>query len=419
MKRALVLSGGGAKGSYQYGVWKALRELNINFDIVTGTSIGAVNGAIVVMGDFNSTVGVWLKTKTKDVFSIDEDLKTKEGKKNFYLNMMKSLFSDKGIDTSKMEEIFRKYIDEDKVRNSPIDYGIVTYSFTKKKPVLLKKKDIPKGKLIDYIVASATCFPVVKPKQIDKEMYLDGAYYDNLPIDLAIKMGADEVIAVDLDTFGMKHRYSKETKVKIIKPSSDLGSFLSFTEKDAKYRMAIGYNDTLKTYNKLDGNIYSFYKRQLDYNFLKLKDSYISNFNSFLINQNNSLKKIFNLSSLEKIKNKIASEKNIKKSFSDNIDKLGKIYNIDVTKIYLVSNFYNILFDKILEANNKEAKVILDILYNIIISNDNKKIKSLIFSNTKDFILSLYLVTVYQKLNFIKKHMFKNGLKRKVEYGNN
>ena len=159
--------------------------------------------------------------------------------------------------------------------------------------------------------------------------------------------------------------------------------------------------------------------RQLDYNFLKLKDSYISNFNSFLINQNNSLKKIFNLSSLEKIKNKIASEKNIKKSFSDNIDKLGKIYNIDVTKIYLVSNFYNILFDKILEANNKEAKVILDILYNIIISNDNKKIKSLIFSNTKDFILSLYLVTVYQKLNFIKKHMFKNGLKRKVEYGNN
>ena len=51
--------------------------------------------------------------------------------------------------------------------------------------------------------------------------------------------------------------------------------------------------------------------------------------------------------------------------------------------------------------------------------NDNKKIKSLIFSNTKDFILSLYLVTVYQKLNFIKKHMFKNGLKRKVEYGNN
>ena len=44
--KALVLSGGGAKGSYQLGVWKALRELNIKFDIITGTSVGALNGAL-------------------------------------------------------------------------------------------------------------------------------------------------------------------------------------------------------------------------------------------------------------------------------------------------------------------------------------------------------------------------------------
>ena len=48
MKRALVLSGGGGRGSYQIGVWKALRDLGIKFDIITGTSVGALNGALMV-----------------------------------------------------------------------------------------------------------------------------------------------------------------------------------------------------------------------------------------------------------------------------------------------------------------------------------------------------------------------------------
>ena len=44
MKTALVLGGGGSRGAYEIGVWKALNELNIHADIVTGTSIGALNG---------------------------------------------------------------------------------------------------------------------------------------------------------------------------------------------------------------------------------------------------------------------------------------------------------------------------------------------------------------------------------------
>ena len=46
--KAIVLSGGGSKGSYQIGAWKALRKLKINYDIVTGTSVGALNGALMV-----------------------------------------------------------------------------------------------------------------------------------------------------------------------------------------------------------------------------------------------------------------------------------------------------------------------------------------------------------------------------------
>ena len=51
-KRAVVLSGGGTKGAYEIGVWRALRELSVDFQIVTGTSIGSINGAMMAMGDF-------------------------------------------------------------------------------------------------------------------------------------------------------------------------------------------------------------------------------------------------------------------------------------------------------------------------------------------------------------------------------
>lgn len=49
--KAIVLSGGGAKGSYELGVWKALRRLRIKYDIVTGTSIGALNGLLMAQNN--------------------------------------------------------------------------------------------------------------------------------------------------------------------------------------------------------------------------------------------------------------------------------------------------------------------------------------------------------------------------------
>ena len=48
MKQAIALAGGGTKGAYQVGAWKAMRELGVPFDIVTGTSIGSVTAALMV-----------------------------------------------------------------------------------------------------------------------------------------------------------------------------------------------------------------------------------------------------------------------------------------------------------------------------------------------------------------------------------
>ena len=68
MKTALVLSGGGARGAYQVGVWKALEELNIKCDIVVGSSVGSINGALYTQGDFNKAYNLWKKLSIEDVF---------------------------------------------------------------------------------------------------------------------------------------------------------------------------------------------------------------------------------------------------------------------------------------------------------------------------------------------------------------
>ena len=66
--KALVLAGGGSKGAYEMGVWKALRRLHMKFDIVTGTSIGALNGALVVQGSYYRGKRLWLTTDFYKLF---------------------------------------------------------------------------------------------------------------------------------------------------------------------------------------------------------------------------------------------------------------------------------------------------------------------------------------------------------------
>ena len=67
--KALVLSGGGAKGAYQIGVWKALKKLGVKFDIVTGTSVGALNGTLIVQNEYRKAVKIWKKINLKSLFN--------------------------------------------------------------------------------------------------------------------------------------------------------------------------------------------------------------------------------------------------------------------------------------------------------------------------------------------------------------
>lgn len=338
MKTAIVLSGGGSKGSYQLGVWKALKKLHIKYDIVTGTSIGALNGVLMTEKSYFKAKRIWKTLNLEYLFN-------KLPQSNSNIDVLKlygnSLIKEGGMDIKKIESIIEKYLNKKKFYKSKINFGLITYNFTTKKPLILSKNEIPKDKLVDYLMASATCFPAFKMKEIDGDKYIDGGYYDNLPIELAINLGADNLIIVDLNAPGLKRKPSKQVKHIIIKPRNNISFFLNFNKKDAKTNIKYGYNDTMKAFKKLDGNKFTFKKNSISKYYLKKKDKIIDNSEA---------------------------------KFLSSIEQLGKIFKLDESKIYSCKNFIKILKQKI----KKEE---------VITKEDIKNIKDLVKINSKIIIL--------------------------------
>ena len=102
--KALVLSGGGSKGAYQIGVWKALKKLHIKFDIVTGTSVGALNGALITQKSYRKAIKLWKKLNLKVLFGENAI----ESKKNLDVIKMygNNFIKHGGMEVKELEEFF-------------------------------------------------------------------------------------------------------------------------------------------------------------------------------------------------------------------------------------------------------------------------------------------------------------------------
>ena len=69
----LVLDGGGARGAYQIGAWKALAEAGVKLNAVAGTSVGALNGALICMGDIENAENIWREMTFSSVMDVDDE----------------------------------------------------------------------------------------------------------------------------------------------------------------------------------------------------------------------------------------------------------------------------------------------------------------------------------------------------------
>lgn len=261
-KIAFVLAGGGAKGAYQIGVWRAFHENGIEPDIVTGTSIGAFNGALIVQGDLKKAWEIWENMDSATLLGLEKE--NKSGKLEAAINITGEAIEQKGISTERLKNFLDENIDENKIRDSKIEYGIVTVEVPDFKPLRLFKEEISKGKLNEYILSSASIFPALKYNEMDGKKFIDGGYMDNRPENMAADKGATTIYSIELRSktklpkiIGMRPYKGDEAKVVLIQSQWDLGSFY-FTDSTLALRnLNLGYMDGLKTLGKVKGTIYA------------------------------------------------------------------------------------------------------------------------------------------------------------------
>ena len=257
-RRALVLAGGGARGSYQVGVWRALTELGWNPQIITGTSVGSLNGAMFALDLYETARDMWTSIRSQDVMELPEETRNLTELHQFLRDVVRA----GGMDVTPLEEIVERVLDEDALRASPIRFGLVTVEKRGLKPRELPLEEIPKGKVKDYLLASAACFPALRAKQIDGVQFLDGGYRDNMPTALAQKMGAEELVCVDLEGVGITLPNRTGLPTTMVRSYWELGDILHFDPDTARRNIELGYYDTLRAFGRLRGCAYAVAKNE-------------------------------------------------------------------------------------------------------------------------------------------------------------
>ncbi len=187
--RALVLSGGGARGAYEVGVSKALAERGFHFDYVFGTSVGAINATGIAQGSIDQLEKLWTTTRAKELFRFPNAS-----------HLRRMIFGQRlgFLDASPLEEILRKEIDFEKLKASKTRAGFITTDLCSLETRLITSDEIEtKDDLVDILMASSALPLLFPPRQIRGEgLWIDGGLVRNTPIHYAIRLGAREIFAV-------------------------------------------------------------------------------------------------------------------------------------------------------------------------------------------------------------------------------
>lgn len=260
----IVLEGGGAKGAYQIGVWKALKECGVKIKGIAGVSVGALNGVLMCMGDIELAEKIWTNITYSQVMDVDDeemkhllhhDLKNlKLG--NLTKTSAKAAISG-GIDITPLRNLVRENVDEEKLKASDIELFMGTLSLSDLKGMEIEAKNLSEGEINDYLIASAS-LPVFKQEKLQGKTFLDGGMVNNVPIDMLLKRGYKNIIVVRIFGIGLERKVKipEDVQVLEISPRVELGNILEFDRKKTQRNMKIGYFDAMRLLKRLEGKIY-------------------------------------------------------------------------------------------------------------------------------------------------------------------
>ena len=261
---ALALEGGGAKGAYQIGVWRALRQAGIRIAAVAGSSVGSLNGAMIAMGNLEKAEELWKNISYSQIMDVDDESMHQLMNGEFSLSGLGSLLAqvgkvilDGGFDITPLQNLIRESVPEEAVRNSETELFIVTYSLTDRKELELRARDLPEGELANMLMASAY-FPAFRSEKLGGKRYTDGGVTDVLPLHVLVENGYRNIIAIRLFGPGIERnvRIPDDTRVFTIEPGSELGGTLEFEAEQSEQNMRLGYFDGMRALYGLRGKKY-------------------------------------------------------------------------------------------------------------------------------------------------------------------
>ncbi len=261
---AIALEGGGAKGAYEVGVWRALDEAGVRFDAVAGTSVGALNGAMMVMGELEQALRLWENIRFSQVFDADDvqlkklyDHKLSEVDfRTLFKDVMEAIHEG-GLDIEPLRRLIAEWVDEEKIRSSPKKLFLVTYSLTDKRELDIDADELEEGKLRDMLLASAYV-PLFQRKKLDGKDYVDGSVHNIVPISSLLERGYRDIIVIRIFGVGFEKRtrIPEDANIITVAPRERLGGVLQFDAAQSRRLLQLGYFDGLRMLYGLAGEKY-------------------------------------------------------------------------------------------------------------------------------------------------------------------
>ena len=271
----LVLEGGGARGAYQIGAWKALAEAGVKIRGVAGTSVGALNGALICMGDVENAQELWENISYSQIMSVDDEkMRQLLHGRTFHVEMLRDAMdylTEGGLDITPLKNLIAGKIDVEKIKNSPVDLYVLTFSVDEFKEMDIDVKETEPELIKDYLLASAYLFPLFKNEKLHGRTYMDGGAINNVPLGSLVDRGYEDIIVVRIYGIGREKRVKipEGTTVYTIAPSVSLGNILDFDPKKSRLHIKRGYFDAKRMIYGLAGQIYYIDEQEEECYYLK------------------------------------------------------------------------------------------------------------------------------------------------------
>lgn len=259
-KTALFLTGGGARGPFQIGFFKALEEYGIQPELICGSSVGALVGGAATYMDSYEMLECWKTLTLESVLQIDksklEGIPKEKRNRKLYFETFLSCCRPPGllIDIENIRKLLYASVDGNKILDSNVDFGISTTQLPSFKMCKILKKDMICNPL-EYILASLY-LPIFRPQKIiDGKFYLDISSSRVFPFDMV--RDYSQVIIVNVSSHSWKEiekdinraRFNENTNVITINMDNK-SSLLDFSEEQADENYQYGYEKSVYTLSK-------------------------------------------------------------------------------------------------------------------------------------------------------------------------